>query len=60
MRRLTRSDCGEGTQRQLILPHVQAGVKLSNIRTILITHLHPDRTCVCADSRYSRLDTADF
>lgn len=47
MRRLTRSDCGEGTQRQLILPHVQAGVKLSNIRTILITHLHPDRTCVC-------------
>lgn len=60
MPRLTRSDCGEGTQRQLILPHVQAGVKLSNIRTILITHLHPDRTCVSADSRYSRLDTTDF
>ncbi|PKI82688.1 hypothetical protein MVES_003445 [Malassezia vespertilionis] len=35
-------DCGEGTQRQLINPVVQAETKLSQIRTILITHLHPD------------------
>lgn len=35
-------DCGEGTQRQLLLPHVNSHTKLAQIRTILITHLHPD------------------
>ena len=37
------SDCGEGTQRQLFLPHVHADTKLSHIRYILITHPHQDR-----------------
>ncbi|KOS12818.1 metallo-hydrolase oxidoreductase [Malassezia pachydermatis] len=36
------SDCGEGTQRQLFTAHVHSETKLSHIRTILITHLHPD------------------
>ena len=43
MKILTFSDCGEGTQRQLLLPHVNSHTKLAQIRTILITHLHPDR-----------------
>lgn len=35
-------DCGEGTQRQLLSPAVRAETRTSNIRTVLITHLHPD------------------
>ncbi|SHO80014.1 Uncharacterized protein MSYG_4369 [Malassezia sympodialis ATCC 42132] len=36
-------DCGEGTQRQLFRADVHSETKLSQIHTILITHLHPDR-----------------
>ncbi|WFD21246.1 non-specific serine/threonine protein kinase [Malassezia caprae] len=38
-----RSDCGEGTQRQLFSADVHSETKLTQIHTILITHLHPDR-----------------
>ena len=42
------SDCGEGTQRQLITPSVRAETRASNIQTVLITHLHPDRMFMCS------------
>jgi ribonuclease Z len=35
-------DCGESTQRQLQNRHIGGEEKLSNIRRILITHLHMD------------------
>ncbi|PWN47360.1 hypothetical protein IE53DRAFT_349337 [Violaceomyces palustris] len=35
-------DCGESTQRQLISRHIGGDEKLSNLKTILITHLHGD------------------
>ncbi|CAO1637679.1 unnamed protein product [Parajaminaea phylloscopi] len=35
-------DCGEGTQRQIIHKHIGAGDRLSDLRCVLITHLHAD------------------
>ncbi|SJX63688.1 related to Ribonuclease Z / related to thiamin pyrophosphokinase 1 [Sporisorium reilianum f. sp. reilianum] len=35
-------DCGEGTQRQLRSRYVGVDERLSNLKTILVTHLHAD------------------
>lgn len=35
-------DCGEGTQRQLLNKHIGAGDRISDIRCLLVTHLHAD------------------
>lgn len=35
-------DCGESTQRQFFNRYIGGEEKLSNLKTILITHLHQD------------------